>query len=41
MWGIGMGAQESILKAVVTNMFPKNSRETSYGKEYFCLSAVS
>lgn len=31
MWGIGMGAQESILKAAVTNMVPKNSRATGYG----------
>lgn len=31
MWGIGMGAQESILKAAVTNMVPKNYRATGYG----------
>lgn len=31
MWGIGMGAQESILKAAVTTMVPKNSRATGYG----------
>ena len=31
MWGIGMGAQESILKAAVTKMVPKNSRATGYG----------
>lgn len=31
LWGIGMGAQESILKAVVTNMVPKDSRATGYG----------
>ncbi|MDD3422214.1 MAG: MFS transporter [Bacilli bacterium] len=31
LWGIGMGAQESILKAAVTNMVPKNSRATGYG----------
>ncbi len=31
MWGIGMGAQESILKSAVTNMVPKNSRATGYG----------
>ena len=24
MWGVGMGAQESILKAAVTDMTPKN-----------------
>ena len=31
LWGIGMGAQESILKAAVTNMVPKASRATGYG----------
>lgn len=31
MWGVGMGAQESILKAAVTTMVPKNSRATGYG----------
>ena len=31
MWGIGMGAQESILKAVVTDLVPKYCRATGYG----------
>ena len=31
MWGIGMGAQESILKAAVTRFVPKQSRATGYG----------
>lgn len=31
LWGIGMGAEESILKAVVTSIVPKNSRATGYG----------
>ena len=31
LWGIGMGAQESILKATVTSMVPKASRATGYG----------
>lgn len=31
LWGIGMGAEESILKAVVTSLVPKNSRATGYG----------
>lgn len=31
LWGIGMGAQESILKAVVSHMVPKTSRATGYG----------
>lgn len=31
MWGVGMGAQESILKAAVTSMVPKTSRATGYG----------
>lgn len=31
LWGVGMGAEESILKAAVTSMVPKNSRATGYG----------
>ncbi len=31
LWGIGMGAQESILKAAVSSMVPKASRATGYG----------
>jgi MFS family permease len=31
MWGVGMGAQESILKAAVSTMVPKSSRATGYG----------
>ena len=31
LWGVGMGAQESILKAAVTSMVPKTSRATGYG----------
>ena len=31
LWGIGMGAQESILKAAVTSMVPKGCRATGYG----------
>lgn len=31
LWGVGMGAQESILKAAVTSMVPKASRATCYG----------
>lgn len=31
LWGVGMGAQESILKASVTSMVPKQSRATGYG----------
>ena len=31
LWGIGMGAQESVLKAVVTTLVPKQSRATGYG----------
>lgn len=31
MWGIGMGAQESILKAAVTRFVPKQNRATGYG----------
>lgn len=31
LWGIGMGAEESILKAAVTSMVPKKNRATGYG----------
>jgi len=31
MWGVGMGAQESILKAAVASIVPKASRATGYG----------
>ena len=31
LWGVGMGAQESILKAAVTTMVPKTCRATGYG----------
>lgn len=31
LWGVGMGAQESILKAAVSTMIPKASRATGYG----------
>lgn len=31
LWGIGMGAQESILKAVVAKIVPKEKRATGYG----------
>ncbi len=31
LWGIGMGVQESILKAAVTSMVPKTNRATGYG----------
>ena len=31
MWGVGMGAQESILKAVVTDIVPKNVRSMGFG----------
>ncbi|MBU7581976.1 MAG: MFS transporter [Nostoc sp. TH1S01] len=30
-WGIGMGAQESILKAAIAELVPKNKRATAYG----------
>lgn len=31
LWGVGMGAQESILKAAVTNLVPKERRGTAFG----------
>lgn len=35
LWGVGMGAQESILKAAVSSMVPKTSRATGYGVFWF------
>ena len=34
LWGIGMGAQESILKAVISNLVSKEKRATAYGIFY-------
>jgi len=31
LWGIGMGAQESIMRAAVANMIPSNKRGSAYG----------
>jgi predicted MFS family arabinose efflux permease len=31
MWGIGMGAQESILKSAVTTLVPRDSRSSGFG----------
>jgi MFS family permease len=31
LWGIGMGAQESVLRAAVARMAPSNRRTTAYG----------
>ncbi|MDL2316449.1 MFS transporter [Desulfovibrio sp. OttesenSCG-928-A18] len=31
LWGVGMGAQESILKAAVVTLSPKDSRSVSFG----------
>ncbi len=31
LWGIGMGAQESILKSTVTSLVAKNRRATAFG----------
>lgn len=31
LWGVGMGAQESILKAAVTSIVPKQNRSTGFG----------
>lgn len=31
MWGVGMGAQESILKSAVSTIVPKQSRSTGFG----------
>jgi len=34
LWGIGMGAQESILKAVISSAVSKDKRATAYGIFY-------
>ena len=34
LWGIGIGAQESILKAVVAKLVPRERRGTAYGVFY-------
>jgi MFS family permease len=34
LWGIGMGAQESIIKAALAEMVPKERRATGYGWFY-------
>lgn len=31
LWGVGLGAQESIMRAVVANLVPKEKRGTAYG----------
>lgn len=31
LWGVGMGAQESIMRAAIAEMVPKNRRGTGYG----------
>ncbi|MEJ5365307.1 MAG: MFS transporter [Desulfosoma sp.] len=31
LWGVGMGAQESIIRAVVADIVPRNRRATGYG----------
>ena len=31
LWGVGMGAQESIMKAAVSQIIPKSMRSTGFG----------
>ena len=31
LWGVGMGAQESVIRAVVADIVPKDHRATGYG----------
>jgi len=31
LWGIGMGAQDSLLKAVLANVVPADKRSTAFG----------
>lgn len=39
MWGVGMGAQESILKSAVSTIVPKHSRSTGFGIFETCFGA--
>jgi predicted MFS family arabinose efflux permease len=36
VWGIGMGAQNSLLKAILTSLMPKTKRSTGFGLFYTC-----
>jgi predicted MFS family arabinose efflux permease len=36
VWGIGMGAQNSLLKAILTDLMPINRRSTGFGLFYTC-----
>jgi predicted MFS family arabinose efflux permease len=36
VWGIGMGAQNSLLKAILTGLIPKTRRSTGFGLFYTC-----
>lgn len=40
IWGIGMGAQESIMKAAVSHIIPKNMRATGFGIFETCFGAA-
>ena len=31
LWGVGMGAEESIMKSAVASIIPKNMRSTGFG----------
>ena len=31
LWGVGMGAQESIMRAAIAEMVPMDKRSTAYG----------
>jgi predicted MFS family arabinose efflux permease len=36
LWGIGMGAQNSLLKAIITDLMPVTRRSTGFGLFYTC-----
>jgi MFS family permease len=36
LWGVGMGAQESIVKAAIAAMVPPNKRGSAFGLFYLC-----
>ena len=35
LWGIGMGAEDSIMKAAVSQIIPKSMRSSSFGIAWF------
>jgi hypothetical protein len=40
LWGLGLGAQDSLLKAVLTGVIPADRRGTAFGIAWFAGSAA-